>query len=186
MSTNLENSAVATGLGKVSFHSSSIERQCQRMLKLLLYNCSHFTHQQGNAQNPSSQTSAVHELKNFRCKSGIEKGRETELPTSVGSQKKQGNSRKPPTSASLTMLKPLTVSDFLQPHGLQSTRLFYTWNSQARKLEWVGIPFSRGSSRPCYQTWVSCITGRFFTVWATREVLIKMGILKIKTSQRWN
>ena len=30
---NLENSAVATGLGKVSFHSSSKERQCQRMFK---------------------------------------------------------------------------------------------------------------------------------------------------------
>ena len=31
---NLENSAVATGLEKVSFHSSPKERQCQRMLKL--------------------------------------------------------------------------------------------------------------------------------------------------------
>ena len=34
MSANLENSAVATGLEKVSFHSSSKERKCQRMLKL--------------------------------------------------------------------------------------------------------------------------------------------------------
>ena len=34
---------------------------------------------------------------------------ETKLPTSVGSQKKQENSRKTSTSASLTMLKPLTV-----------------------------------------------------------------------------
>ena len=34
MPANLENSAVATGLGKVSFHSSPKERQCQRMLKL--------------------------------------------------------------------------------------------------------------------------------------------------------
>ena len=34
MSTNLENSAVATGLEKVSFHSSTKERQRQRMLKL--------------------------------------------------------------------------------------------------------------------------------------------------------
>ena len=31
MSTNLENSAVATGLKKVSFHSNPKERQCQRM-----------------------------------------------------------------------------------------------------------------------------------------------------------
>ena len=34
MSANLENSAVDTGLEKVSFHSSPKERQCQRMLKL--------------------------------------------------------------------------------------------------------------------------------------------------------
>ena len=32
MPTSLENSAVATGLEKVSFHSNSKERQCQRML----------------------------------------------------------------------------------------------------------------------------------------------------------
>ena len=32
MSTNLENSAVATGLEKGSFHSNPKERQCQRML----------------------------------------------------------------------------------------------------------------------------------------------------------
>ena len=42
MSANLENSAVATGLEKVSFHSNPKERQCQRMLKLL-YNCTHLT-----------------------------------------------------------------------------------------------------------------------------------------------
>ena len=37
-----ENSAVATGLEKVSFHSSPKERQCQRMLKLR-HNCTHLT-----------------------------------------------------------------------------------------------------------------------------------------------
>ena len=36
MPANLENSAVATGLEKVSFHSNPRERQCQRMLKLPL------------------------------------------------------------------------------------------------------------------------------------------------------
>ena len=40
---NLENSAVATGLEKVSVHSNPKERQCQRMLKLL-HNCTHLTH----------------------------------------------------------------------------------------------------------------------------------------------
>ena len=42
MPANLENSAVATGLEKVSFHSHPKERQCQRMLKLL-HNCTHLT-----------------------------------------------------------------------------------------------------------------------------------------------
>ena len=40
---------------------------------------------------------------------------------------------------------------------------------QARILEWVTILFSRGSSRPRDRTWVSCIAGIFFTIWATRE-----------------
>ena len=34
---------------------------------------------------------------------------------------------------------------------------------QARILEWVAFPFSRGSSQPMDQTQVSCIAGRFFT-----------------------
>ena len=38
--SNLENSEVATGLEKVSFHSNPQERQCQRMLKLP-HNCTH-------------------------------------------------------------------------------------------------------------------------------------------------
>ena len=41
--TNLENTAVATGLEKVSFHSNPKEGQCQRMLKLL-HSCTHLTH----------------------------------------------------------------------------------------------------------------------------------------------
>ena len=42
MPANLENSAVATGLEKVSFHSNPKERQCQTMLKLP-HNCIHLT-----------------------------------------------------------------------------------------------------------------------------------------------
>ena len=40
---------------------------------------------------------------------------------------------------------------------------------QASVLEWVAISFSRGFSQPRDRTWVSCIAGRHFTVWATRE-----------------
>ena len=40
---------------------------------------------------------------------------------------------------------------------------------QARILEWVAVPFSKGSSQPRDRTQVSHIAGRFFTSWATRE-----------------
>jgi len=40
---------------------------------------------------------------------------------------------------------------------------------QARILEWVAFPFSRGSSQPRDRTHVSHIAGGFFTSWATRE-----------------
>ena len=40
---------------------------------------------------------------------------------------------------------------------------------QARILEWVAIPFSRGSSSPRDLTQVSCIAGGLFAIWANRE-----------------
>ena len=43
---------------------------------------------------------------------------------------------------------------------------------QAKILEWVAIPFSRGCSRLGDQTWVSCIAGRSFTTWLTWEAQI--------------
>ena len=45
--------------------------------------------------------------------------------------------------------------------------------SQARILEWVAIPFSRGSSWVRDQTWVSRIVGRFFRIWNHQERVIK-------------
>ena len=51
------------------------------------------------------------------------------------------------------------------------------WILQARILEWVAIPFSRGSSQPRDQTRVSHITGRFFTIWVTRIFLILINWL---------
>ena len=58
------------------------------------------------------------------------------------------------------------VSDFLQ-------HLDYTVHGilQARILEWVAFPFSRGSSQPRDWTQVSRIAGGFFTNWAIREAL---------------
>ena len=50
---------------------------------------------------------------------------------------------------------------------------------QARILEWEAFPFSRGSSQPRDWVHVSCITGRFFSSWATREAqtLVKTMVL---------
>ena len=45
---------------------------------------------------------------------------------------------------------------------------------QARILEWVAIPFSRGSSQARDRTQVSHIAGRFLTIWATREADYEM------------
>ena len=58
------------------------------------------------------------------------------------------------------------VSDSLWPHGLWPTSSSVQGILQARILEWVAIFFSRESSWPRF----SCIAGRLFTVWATREV----------------
>ena len=52
----------------------------------------------------------------------------------------------------------------LRPHGYTVRGVL-----QARILEWVTIPFSKGSSQPRDQTQVSCIAGRLFTSWAIRE-----------------
>ena len=49
---------------------------------------------------------------------------------------------------------------------------------QARILEWVACPISRGSSQPRDQTQASCIVGRLFTSWATRGApLVTFGKL---------
>ena len=55
------------------------------------------------------------------------------------------------------------VSDSLQPHGLVHGIL------QARILEWVALPFSRGSFQSRDRIQVSHIAGGFFTNWAIRE-----------------
>ena len=59
---------------------------------------------------------------------------------------------------------------------------------QARILEWVVIPLSRGSSLLRYRTQVSCMAGRFFTVWAIREEATQVEPLKssrTESPQKW-
>ena len=57
------------------------------------------------------------------------------------------------------------MSDSLRPHGSYTVYGIL----QARTLEWVAIPFSRGFSQPRGQSQVSRIAGGFLTSWATRE-----------------
>ena len=53
-----------------------------------------------------------------------------------------------------------------------------------RVLEWVSYPFSKGSSWPRNWTWASCIAGRFFTSWATREAW-QAAVCGVANSQTW-
>ena len=84
MPTNLENSAVATGLEKVSFHSNYKEGQCQRTFKLP-HNWIHLTGLQSNAQNSPSQASTVREFPDVQAGFRMAEEPETKLPTSAGS-----------------------------------------------------------------------------------------------------
>ena len=115
MSAILENSAVATGLEKVSFHSNPKERQCQRMLcTFYSYYCtiaviSHASKVMLKVLQARFQPYVNPDIQMFKLV--LEKAEEPEikLPTSIGSLKKEESSRKTSTSALLTMPKPLTV-----------------------------------------------------------------------------
>ena len=76
MPANLENSAMATGPEKVSFHSNPKERQCQRMFELP-QNCTHRTGYQSNAQMLQSRLQQYmnHELPDVQA--GFRKDRGT-------------------------------------------------------------------------------------------------------------
>ena len=111
MAANLENLAVATGLGKVNFHSSPKEKQCQRMSKLL-HNCIHLSHASKvmlKILQARLQQYMNRELPDVQA--GFRKGRGTrdQIANIHWIIKKARGSRKTSTSASLTMPKPLTV-----------------------------------------------------------------------------
>ena len=58
---------------------------------------------------------------------------------------------------------------------------------QARILEWIAISFSRGSSRPRYQTWVSRTAGRLFTVLAHQGgclVMVHLHMMQVTREAR--
>ena len=57
---------------------------------------------------------------------------------------------------------------------------------QGRILEWIAIPFSRGSSQLRDRTQVSCIADGFFTVWATREAWWNEMKCPNEVNFKWN
>ena len=73
------------------------------------------------------------------------------------------------TQSCLTLCDPMDCS----PPGFSAHRIL-----QARILEWVAMPSSRGSSPLGDQTHISWIADRFFTLWATREAY--SGLLRGK------
>ena len=75
MPANLENSAVATGLEKVSFHSNPKERQCQRMLTFTIALISHASKVTLEILQARLQQYVNHELPDVQA--GFRKGRET-------------------------------------------------------------------------------------------------------------
>ena len=119
------------------------------------------------------------------------------VPTGILSQR---HSVLPLASLSDLLLAQWILSNLLLWDDWKSSTYFSTWNSfvrvaqssptlcdpmdcslpgssvhgilQTRILEWVAISFSRGSSQPRDQSQVSCIEGRCFNLWATREALL--------------
>ena len=110
MPANVENSAVATGLEKVSFRFNSKERQCQRLLKLpQIALISHASKVMLKILQARLQQYMNHELPDVQA--GFRKGRGTrdQIANIRWIMEKQESSRKTSISALLTTPKPLTV-----------------------------------------------------------------------------
>ena len=95
MPGNLENSGVATGLEKVSYHSNPKERQCQECSNYLtIALTSHASKVMIKFSKPGFNRAWIENFQMFKL--DLEKAEESEikLPTSVGSQEKKETSRK--------------------------------------------------------------------------------------------
>ena len=108
MPASLENSAVATGLEKVSFHSNPKERQCQRMSTYrTIALISHASKGMLKILQARLQQYVNRELPDVPA--GFRKGRGTRDQIANIRWKKQESSRKTYISALLIVPKPLTV-----------------------------------------------------------------------------
>ena len=112
MSANLENSAVATGLEKVSFHSNPkerIEKECSNYHKIVLI--SHTSKVMLKILQARLQQYVTMNFQMFKLESEKAEEPEIKLPTSTESSKKQESSRKIPTSASIDCAKAFDCVD---------------------------------------------------------------------------
>ena len=80
---------------------------------------------------------------------------------------------KPSVTERACLLSCSVVSDSLQPVECSLPGSSVHGILQARILEWVAIPFSRGSYWPRDRIPVSCIASRFSTIWATGEASLR-------------
>ena len=150
MPANLENSAVATGLEKVSFHSNPQKRQCQKCsnYRTIILNSHHSSKWVGESHSVTSDSLQPHAL----CSPWNSPGQNTKV-------------------GSLSLLQGIFPTQGSNPGLLPHCRqILYQLSDKGspRILEWVAHPFSSRSSQPR----VSCIAGRFSTDWAMREALI--------------
>ena len=79
-------------------------------------------------------------------------------------QHKPGNTRSPRSLKKLQVLVARSCPTLHGPMDYSLPGSSVPGILQARILEWVAMPFSRGSSQPRDRTWVSCIADRFFTI----------------------
>ena len=91
---------------------------------------------------------------------------------------------------SRSLLQEIFPTQGLNPGLLHCGWILYQLSHQGspRILEWVAYPFSRGSSWPRNRTRVSCMAGKLFTIWATREVFLVCGdtlMNKIVSQTHW-
>ena len=110
MPANLENSAVAIGLEKVSFSSNPKEEQSQECSNYhTIALISHASKVMLKILQARLQQYMNHKLPYVQADFRKDRGTRTKLPTSTESSKKQDSSRETSISALLTMPKPLTV-----------------------------------------------------------------------------
>ena len=113
MPASLENSAVATGLENVSFHSNLKERQCQRILKCSNYRTigliSHASKVMLKILQARLQQYVNRELPNVQARFRKGRGTRDQIANIHWIMEKAREFQKTSLSALLTMPKPLTV-----------------------------------------------------------------------------